>query len=82
MENISVLTNFMTDNVEGLYYNKLSLSTIPEKYSLYVGGNFIFISNDRNRTIRFSLAGMEKTSISETNFSEWLKRIHALYPGF
>jgi len=82
MDNISVLTNFMGDRHENLYYRKLDLSNSGENYTVHIGGNFVFISNNRNRTIRFSLAGMENKTVSEADFTDWLKRIHALYPGF
>lgn len=81
MENICILTDFLTDSKKN-YYNELNLTTVPEKYMLHTGGNFIFISNDRNRTVRFNLKGMEIENISDSDFIEWLKRIQTLYPGF
>lgn len=82
MDNISVLTNFMGDSHENIYYHQLELPNATADYTIHQGGNFIFISNKRNRTIRFSLAGMENRAISTSDINDWLKRIHALYPGF
>lgn len=82
MENVCILTDFLNDPSKRNYYNELNLPVVSEKYTLHTGGNFIFISNDRNRTVRFSLKNMEVENISDSDFTDWLKRIQALYPGF
>lgn len=82
MENICILTDFMADPSKRNYYNELNLTAVPEKYTLHTGGNFIFISNDRNRTVRFNLKNMEIENISDMDFSGWLKKIQTIYPGF
>lgn len=82
MENISLLSDFMGDPVNQNYYNRIERSEVPEDYTLHTGGNFIFISNNRNRTVRFSAGKGKKSQISSTDIEEWMKKIKTLYPGF
>lgn len=83
MDNICVLADFFVDLRKENYYTEIRLSCVPDKYSIHVGGaNFIFISNDRNRTIRFNPRDTDIENISDNDFTEWMKRIHRLYPGF
>ncbi|HEX5024032.1 MAG TPA: hypothetical protein VFV68_02120 [Agriterribacter sp.] len=81
MNNISVLTDFeaLTNTI-----NFKALASPPglESYSIHVGGNFIFISNAKNHTIRFSLANFNTKDITNESIQDWLDRIHKLYPGF
>lgn len=82
MENICILTDLLIDPAKKNYYNQLNLTAVPEKYTLHTGGNFIFISNNRNRTVRFNLKNMEVEHISDADFAYWMNKIQALYPGF
>ncbi|MBX2922647.1 MAG: hypothetical protein KF746_10685 [Chitinophagaceae bacterium] len=77
MENISVLTDF--DQVVNT--GRFTQINAPEGYSVYIGGNFIFISNAAQRTVRFSLANFD-TNVSSDAIHEWIGRIKKLYPGF
>lgn len=81
MNNISVLTDFeaLTNTAN---FKKLSSPPGLEGYSIYAGGNFIFISNASNRTIRFSLANFNTKDITNDGIQEWIDRIHKLYPNF
>lgn len=81
MNNISVLTDFeaLTNTSN---FRKLDTPEGLEKYSIYFGGNFVFISNTGNRTIRFSLGDLNSGTISAEDIHGWLKRIHQLYPNF
>lgn len=81
MNNISVLTDFeATTNTTN--FKKLPSPPGLETYTIYIGGNFIFISNAKNRTIRFSLANFNTTDVTPDGIQEWIDRIHKLYPTF
>lgn len=81
MNNISVITDFealtntsnfkLIDSPDGL-----------EDYSFCLSGNFIFISNKKNRTVRFSLANLVTKDITPTIINEWIDRIQKLFPTF
>ena len=81
MNNISVLTDFeaLTNTV---HFKQLPSPTGLENYTIHAGGNFVFISNEKNRTIRFSPADFSISHITDTEIKEWMERIHKLYPGF
>lgn len=81
MNNISVLTDFeaLTNTSN---FKKINTPEGLEKYAFYVSGNFVFISNNNNRTIRFSLANFNSADISEEHIRDWVNRIHKLYPNF
>ena len=81
MNNISVLTDFeaLTNTSN---FRKLDTPEGLEGYSIYCGGNFVFISNTCNRTIRFSLGNLNSQTISADDIYGWVKRIHQLYPNF
>ena len=81
MNNISVLTDFeaLTNTIN---FKKLPSPPGLESYTIYAGGNFIFISNAKNRTIRFSLANFSTNDITNDGIQEWIDRIHKLYPSF
>jgi len=81
MNNISVLTDFeaLTNTSN---FKKINTPVGLEQYAFYISGNFVFISNNNNRTIRFSLANFNTSEISETEIRDWINRIHKLYPNF
>lgn len=80
MENISVLTDFDQVTSTGKF-EQIDVPAELEGYSIYVGGNFIFISNAAQRAVRFSLANFN-TKVSSEAIHEWINRIRKLYPGF
>jgi len=81
MENICVLTDFeaLTNTSN---FKKVNSPVGLEQYAFYVSGYFVFISNNNNRAIRFSLANFNTSDISETEIRGWINRIHKLYPNF
>lgn len=80
MENISVLTDFEQVANNGKF-RQIDAPAGLESYSVHIGGNFIFISNAAQRTVRFSLANFD-TNVSSESIHEWINRIKKLYPGF
>lgn len=81
MNNISVLTDFeaLTNTI---HFKQLPSPPGLESYTIHAGGNFIFISNEKKRTIRFSLANFNTNNITNTVIQDWIERIHKLYPSF
>ncbi len=81
MNNISVLTDFeaLTNTV---HFKEFPSPRGLESYTIHAGGNFVFISNEKNRTIRFSPTDFNITDITEDEIEEWMVRIRKLYPGF
>ena len=81
MFNISILTDF-DSLATTIHFEKLASPPGLETYSICTGGNFIFISNTNNRTIRFSNADFHTADINDSKIKEWISRIHILYPNF
>lgn len=80
MENISVLTDF-EQLAETRSFKKIDTPSGFEDYSVFIGGNFIFIANPSRRAVRFNLANFD-TQFTNDEMYEWIKRIQKLYPGF
>ncbi|MFT3749110.1 MAG: hypothetical protein QM768_12365 [Agriterribacter sp.] len=80
MENISILTDF--PDSEPLKYYKKVAENVSGAYTIYTGGNFVYISNTKNRTVRFTPAGFTSTEISPAQIALWLQRIQQQYPQF
>ncbi|MFT3950070.1 MAG: hypothetical protein QM763_24105 [Agriterribacter sp.] len=81
MNNISVLTDFeAVTNTSN--FRSIESPAGLEDYSFYIAGSFIFVSNQRNRTIRFSLANLATKDITPVIINEWIERIQKLYPTF
>lgn len=81
MENISVLTDFEQVANTGKF-RQIDPPAGLERYNIYIGGNFIFISNASHRTVRFNLANFDTNNVSSESVQEWINRIQKLYPGF
>ncbi|MGN6435265.1 MAG: hypothetical protein ACTHMM_01980 [Agriterribacter sp.] len=81
MENICVLTDF-EQGANTVKFKQLDTPAGLEQYSVYIGGNFIFISNAAQRTVRFNLANFNTSNVSSESIQEWIRRIQKLYPGF
>lgn len=81
MNNISVLTDFeaLTNTSN---FRSIESPAGLEDYTFCVSGNFVFISNKNNRTIRFSLANLVTKDISPAIINEWIERIQKLFPTF
>lgn len=80
MENISVLTDF-EQTTDTRSFKKIEPPSGLENYSIFIGGNFIFIANALKRAVRFNLANFD-TKFGEEEMHEWIRRIKKLYPGF
>jgi len=81
MQNISVLTDFeVVSNTSN--FRKIASPTEFDAYSFFAAGNFVFISNSHNRTIRFSLDNFDPKNITEDSIGQWVNRIRKLYPNF
>lgn len=80
MENMSVLTDF-PDSEAQQYYKKIA-EDVSGKYTIYTGGNFIYISNANNRTVRFTPPNFKSIEISTGQIALWLERIQQKYPQF
>ncbi|MBN8787240.1 MAG: hypothetical protein J0I84_09125 [Terrimonas sp.] len=80
MENVSILTDFPKSEPQQ-YYKKIA-ENVSEEYTIYTGGNFIYISNTKNRTVRFTPANFKSVEISTDQISLWLERIQQKYPQF
>lgn len=78
MDNISILTGF-PDSESLQYYRKVA-ENISGEYTIYTGGNFIYISNAKNRTVRFTTP--RSPVISDDQVTQWLERIQQKFPHF
>ena len=80
MENMSVLTGFPESEPQQ-YYRKVA-ENISGEYTIYTGGNFIYISNAKNRTVRFTTPQLRSPVISDDQVAQWLQRIQQKFPHF
>ncbi|MDR6340280.1 hypothetical protein HNQ91_003345 [Filimonas zeae] len=62
-------------------FDKVETPAALEGYSVYVGGNFIFIKNARQMTVRFHLPNFG-SKITAEGLQNWIERIKRLYPNF
>ncbi len=81
MNNISVLTDFeaLTNTSN---FRSIESPDGLEDYTFCLSGIFVFISNKKNRTIRFSLANQATGDITPGMINGWLERIQKLFPNF
>lgn len=81
MNNISVLTDFeaLTNTSN---FKSIESPAGLEDYNFCISGNFVFVSNKNNRTIRFSMANFNTNDISPAVINEWIERIRKLFPAF
>lgn len=80
MENISVLTDFPLDELQQ-YYKRIT-TDVSGHYTIYVGGNYVYICNKKNKIIRFTGKDLFISTVTPSQVEQWLERLHRLYPGF
>ncbi|PVD52221.1 hypothetical protein DC498_10890 [Terrimonas sp.] len=80
MENISVLTDFPESEFQQ-YYKKIAENILGD-YTIYSGGNYIYISNNKNRTIRFTSQNFDLKNFQAEQLLYWLEVIRKKYPSF
>ena len=80
MENVSILADFPESEPQQ-YYKKIA-EKIAGEYTIYTGGNFIYISNAKNKTVRFTAPNFKAVDISNDQVTLWLERIQQKYPQF
>lgn len=62
-------------------FKKVETPSGLENYSVFIGGNFIFVSNVSKRAVRFNLNNFD-TKFTQDELAGWIQRIQKLYPGF
>ena len=80
MENVCVITDFEEIAVTRKF-EQVASPTGLEGYSIYLGGNFIFIQNPKQMTIRFHLPNFT-SQMNPDMIHTWIERIKRLYPNF
>lgn len=80
MENVCVITDF-EEITATRRFEKVETPAGLDGYSVYVGGNFIFIKNARQMTVRFHLPNFG-SKITAEGLQTWIERIKRLYPNF
>ncbi|MFT3701337.1 MAG: hypothetical protein QM802_03165 [Agriterribacter sp.] len=80
MDHFSIVSDFATE-ASPRYYKQLAL---PEnkRYTAHSGGNFVYISNDKNLTVRFISNEKIDTAVSEEILQRWINAINTKLPGF
>lgn len=79
MEHLCFISDFPSTDEEKYYKH---IRTIFETYTIYVGGNYIFIKNDKGKTARFASQELNPDRIKEEQIIKWLEKLRNLYPGF
>lgn len=80
MENISFLSDF-TEDETSQYYKKIG-ENIAGAYTVYTGGNYIYISNGAHKAVRFTSPVLKTTEIAEDQVIQWLEKIQLRFPKF
>lgn len=80
MDNMCIFLDFQPSELE-TYYKKLNSPELSD-YAVYTGGNFVYVLNPSNKTIRFSSPEKISNDLSADTFEIWLKEIKTKYPGF
>jgi len=81
MENFSVLTDFNITDQKGKY-TSINIPADIGSYSIYAGANFIFVTNAKNRTVRFSRWQSNTTAITDSEVRNWIKQIKERFTQF
>ena len=75
MDNFSILTDFDFTDHRGKFYPIQSPEDM-KRYSIHAGGaNFIFVTNDYNKTVRFSHWNNGSTKITDDQIRNWISLI-------
>lgn len=80
MENVCVITDF-EEITATRRFEKVETPAGLDGYSVYIGGNFIFIKNAKQMTVRFHLPNFA-SKITAEGLQTWIERIKRLYPNF
>ncbi|MFT3704842.1 MAG: hypothetical protein QM802_20925 [Agriterribacter sp.] len=81
MENLSVLTDFNIAEQKGKY-TSIHIPADVGSYSIHSGANFIFVTNAKNRTVRFSRWQSNASVITDNDVRNWIKQIKERYTQF
>lgn len=80
MENVCVITDF-EEIAATRKFEQVATPAGLEGYSIFLGGNFIFIQNPKHMTIRFHLPNFT-SQMNPDMIHNWIERIKRLYPNF
>jgi hypothetical protein len=74
MDNFCILTDFDFADHKGKFY-PIQLPDDMKRYSIHAGANFIFVTNDYNKTVRFSHWNKEADKITDEQIRKWILSI-------
>lgn len=80
MDNMCLFFDFQLSELE-TYYKKVN-TPVTSDYAIYTGGNFVFVLNHSNKTIRFSSGEKITSEIPSATLNQWLEKIKKKYPKF
>lgn len=80
MENVCVITDF-EEITATRRFEQVETPAGLDGYSVFIGGNFIFIKNAKQMTVRFHLPNFA-SKITAEGLQTWIERIKRLYPNF
>ncbi|MBN8789437.1 MAG: hypothetical protein J0I84_20340, partial [Terrimonas sp.] len=63
------------------YYKKIA-ENVAGTYTIHTGGTYVYISNTKNRTVRFTSPGLKTSNIAEDQIIQWLQKIQLRFPQF
>lgn len=63
------------------YYKKIT-TDVSGHYTIYTGGNYVYVCNEKNRAIRFTGKDIRVSTVTQSQVEHWLDILHKLYPGF
>ncbi|HRO46315.1 hypothetical protein [Agriterribacter sp.] len=79
MEQLCFISDFPGREEEKYY--KL-IGSVSNAYTLYSGGNYIFIKNKNGKTVRFTGKDLSRDAIRDEQINTWLENLQKLYPRF
>lgn len=80
IEDISMITDF-TEIMSCRRFEQLEVPATLKDYAVHYGGNFFFISNNSEKTVRFRQAEFSK-NITDTTMESWIRKIKNVFPNF
>lgn len=79
MEQLCFISDFPGTEEEKYY---TLIRTVADNYTIYSGGNYIFIKSKNGKTVRFTGKDLNTNAITDEKIDTWIEKIKNAYPQF
>jgi hypothetical protein len=80
IEDVAMIADF-SEITATRKFEKLDPPETFKDYMIHYGGNFFFISNDNEKTVRFHQADFER-QVHDGAIEAWIRKIKGIFPNF